>query len=261
MIVVGRLIVALAFAYVLAPILIVILMSFANDAYIVFPPSGWSLKWYGELWRREEFHAGLATSLKIAGMVTVLALAIGVPASLAVARGAGRWRDAVYACLTAPQLVPAVVLGLMLLLVFAPFRLVATLPGVVIAHVVVTLPFVVRIMATTFATITTDCEAAAATLGASPPQVFFRVTLPLAAPGILAAAAIAFIVSFDETVVTLFLSGPRFTTLPVQVFNYVTTKTDPMIAALSTVLLLFTAILITAVERSVGIAQAVSARG
>jgi putative spermidine/putrescine transport system permease protein len=259
--VVGRLIVVLAFAYVLAPILIVVLMSFSADAYIVFPPSGWSLKWYGELWRRDEFHAGLLVSLRIASMVTALALIIGVPASLALARSSGPWRDVVYAWLTAPQLVPAVVLGLMLLLVFAPFRLVATMPGVVIAHVIVTLPFVVRIMVTTFATITADCEAAAATLGASPPEVFFRVTLPLAAPGILAAAAITFIVSFDETVVTLFLSGPRFTTLPVQVFNYVTTKTDPLIAALSTALLLFTAVLIMAVERSIGVAQAVSARG
>jgi putative spermidine/putrescine transport system permease protein len=256
--VVGNLIVALAFAYVLAPILIVVLMSFSSDAYIVFPPSGWSVKWYGELWQRTEFHDGLMVSLKIAALVTATALIIGVPASLAVARGQGRWRDMVYAYLTAPQLVPAVVLGLMLLLVFAPFRLVATLPGVVIAHVVVTMPFVIRIMVTTFSTITADCEAAAATLGASPLQVFFTVTLPLAAPGLLAAAAIAFIVSFDETVVTLFLSGPRFTTLPVQVFNYVTTKTDPLIAALSTVLLVFTALLIAAVERSIGVVQAVS---
>lgn len=256
----GYSLVALAFAFVLAPIAIVIVMSFSADAYIVFPPSGWSVKWYSDLWTRAEFHDAIVTSLKIAAAATMLSLAIGVPAALAIARGQGRWRDALYAFLTSPQLVPAIVLGLVLLLVFAPTYLVATLPGVIIAHVVVTLPFVVRIMATTFSTIAADCEDAAATLGAAPGTVFWRVTLPLAAPGLLAASAIAFIVSFDETVVTLFLSGPRFTTLPVQVFNYVATKTDPLVAALSTVLLLATAALITGVERSVGLVNAASGR-
>jgi putative spermidine/putrescine transport system permease protein len=113
-------------------------------------------------------------------------------------------------------------------------------------------------MVTTFSTIAQDCEDAAATLGARPFVVFWRVTLPLAAPGLLAAAAIAFIVSFDETVVTLFLSGPRFSTLPIEVFRYVTNRTDPLVAALSTVLLFVTAALITTVERSIGLVNATS---
>lgn len=254
----GYSIVAFAFAFVLAPIAIVVVMSFSSDAYIVFPPSGWSVKWYGELWSRSEFHAAILVSLKIAGVATASSLVVGVPAALAIVRGSGRWRDAMYAYLTSPQLVPSIVLGLVLLLVFTPAYLVATLPGVIIAHIVVTLPFVVRIMVTTFSTIANDCEDAAATLGAAPATVFWRVTLPLAAPGLIAASVIAFIVSFDETVVTLFLSGPRFTTLPVQVFNYVTNKTDPLVAALSTVLLLVTALLITGVERTVGLAKAAS---
>jgi len=130
----------------------------------------------------------------------------------------------------------------------------------VIAHVVVTLPFVIRIMTTAFATIAVDCEDAAATLGASPRTVFLRVTLPLAAPGLFAAAAIAFIVSFDETVVTIFLSGPRFTTLPVEIFRYVTNKTDPLVAALSSLLLLATLALVAGIEKSIGVAKAASAR-
>lgn len=252
----GRLLVVAAYAFVLAPIVIVVLMSFSADAYIVFPPSGWSTRWFAALWTNTEFHAAFRTSLGLAVVVTVAALALGVPAALAIVRGAGRWRDAVYTVLTSPQLVPSVVLGLVLLLVFAPLRLVATLSGIVVAHTVVTLPFVVRIMVTTFSTLAPDCESAAATLGAPPSSVFWRVTLPLAAPGLVAAAAIAFIVSFDETVVTLFLSGPRFTTLPVAVFNYVTNRTDPLVAALSTVLLVGTALLVAAIERSIGLARA-----
>jgi putative spermidine/putrescine transport system permease protein len=256
--VLGYVLVAAAYAFVVAPIAIVVVMSFSSDNYIVFPPSGWTLRWYGELWSRAEFHAAVLTSLQIATAVTALTLTLGVPAALAIVRGTGRWRDSLYAFLTSPQLVPSVVLGLMLLLVFAPRFLVATLTGIIIAHIVITLPFVVRVMVTTFSTIAQDCEDAAATLGAPPFVVFWRVTLPLAAPGLLASAAIAFIVSFDETVVTLFLSGPRFSTLPIEVFRYVTNRTDPLVAALSTVLLLVTATLITAVERSIGLVNATS---
>ena len=254
----SRLLIAAAYAFVLAPIAVVVLMSFSSDAYIVFPPSGWSVRWYAALWASGEFHAAFRTSIALATIVTLAALALGVPAALAIVRGTGRWRDATYTLLTAPQLLPSVVLGLVLLLVFAPIRLVATMSGIMIAHTVVVLPFVVRIMVTTFDTLSPECESAAATLGAPPAAVFWRVTLPLAAPGILAAAVIAFIVSFDETVVTLFLSGPRFTTLPVAVFNYVTNRTDPLVAALSTVLLAGTAILITGIERSIGVARAAS---
>jgi putative spermidine/putrescine transport system permease protein len=257
----GRLLVVAAYAFVLAPIAIVVVMSFSSDRYIVFPPSGWSTRWYTALWANAEFHAAFRTSLGLATMVAFAALALGVPAAFAIVRGNGPWRDAAYTVLTSPQLVPSVVLGLILLLVFAPVRLVATLSGIIIAHTVVSLPFVVRIMVTTFSTLAPDCESAAATLGAPPLTIFWRVTLPLAAPGLLAAAVIAFIVSFDETVVTLFLSGPRFTTLPVAVFNYVTNRTDPLVAALSTVLLAGTAVLVTAIERSIGLARAAGTGG
>jgi putative spermidine/putrescine transport system permease protein len=253
----GRLLVILAYGFVLSPILFVIVVSFSRDAYIVFPPSGWSLSWYAALLSQQEFGSALVTSLGIAVIASLLSLAIALPASHAVSRRSTAATQAAYALLTAPQMIPSVILGLALLLVFAPQHLAATWSGVVLAHILVTLPFAVRILVTTFATISADCEAAAATLGAAPFTVFRRVTLPLALPGVLAALVIAFIVSFDDTVVTLFLSGPRFTTLPVRVFNYVSTKTDPLVAALSTALLVATALLITAVERSIGVMRVV----
>lgn len=254
--VLGFLAVACAYAFILAPVVFVVLISFSADAFVRFPPSGWSLKWYSGLFVHASFRAALATSLEIASVVTCLAMLIGVPAAFSVVR-MRKAREALYGILTAPQLMPSVVLGLALLLVFAPSHLVATKSGVVIAHVVVTLPFVVRVLVTAFGTVTTDYENAAATLGASPIVVFRRITLPLIAPGLLSAAAIAFIVSFDETVVTIFLSGPRFTTLPVEIYNYVSYKTDPLIAALSTFLLVATALLVTLVERSMGLMRAV----
>ena len=252
----GFLAVASAYTFILAPVIFVILISFSADSFVRFPPSGWSLKWYSGLFAHSSFRAALATSLEIASLVTCLAMLIGVPAAFAIVR-MRKGREGLYGLLTAPQLMPSVVLGLALLLVFAPNHLVATKSGVVIAHLVITLPFVIRVLVTAFGAVTRDYEDAAATLGASPAVVFRRITLPLIVPGLLSAGAIAFIVSFDETVVTIFLSGPRFTTLPVEIYNYVSYKTDPLIAALSTFLLVATALLVTLVERSMGLMRAV----
>ena len=125
------------------------------------------------------------------------------------------------------------------------------------AHLTVTLPFVIRMMATTFETLPDDVEAAAATLGASPLRVFLRVTLPLAAPGLAASGALSFLLSFDETVISLFVSGPRASTLSVEMVRYVEGRTDPMIAALSTILVFGTVAVVAAVERSIGLRKAI----
>jgi putative spermidine/putrescine transport system permease protein len=122
---------------------------------------------------------------------------------------------------------------------------------------IVTLPFVVRMMTTAFATLPEDIEAAAATLGARPSRVLLRVTLPLAAPGLVACAALSFLLSFDETVISLFVAGPRAATLPVEMVHYVEGRTDPLIAALSVVLIVATLTVVVLVERLVGVARAI----
>jgi putative spermidine/putrescine transport system permease protein len=125
-----------------------------------------------------------------------------------------------------------------------------------LAHLVVVLPFVTRIMTTALQTLPADLDDAAATLGAPPWRSFLRVTLPLAAPGAAAAAVLAFLVSFDETVISLFLTGPRLTTLPVALFHYTESRTDPLVAALAVALILVSAVAVLAVERLVGVTRA-----
>lgn len=251
---------AAAFGFILAPIVFVIVMAFSADNFIAFPPSGWSLRWFGALLRQDAFVAAFFVSLKLAALVAALALALGGPAAYAIARLDLPGREAIYALVTAPQLIPSIVLGLALLLALAPLRLVATPQGVAMAHVLLALPFVVRVLVTALSSAAVDLEEAAATLGASPLRVFRRITLPLAAPGALAAAALAFIVSFDETVVTLFLTGPRLYTLPIEVFNYVARQADPLVAALSVLLLAATAVVVTTIERTLGLVAVMGRR-
>lgn len=248
---------AAVYVFILAPVLIVVVISFSADNFIVFPPSGWSLRWYERLVGNEALMAGLRLSLLLALIVMVVSLVLGVPAALALAKGSFRGREALANFFLAPLLLPTLVMGLALLLAFQPWRLNATLPGLVLAHLTVTLPFVIRMMATAFMTLPDDIEAAALTLGASPWRVMRRVTLPLAAPGLAAAGALAFLLSFDETVISLFVSGPRASTLPVEMVRYVEGRSDPMVAALSVLLIMGTIAIVLVVERLVGVMRAV----
>lgn len=245
------------YALILAPIIVVVTLAFSADNFILFPPSGFSTRWFAQLMSNGVLLGALRLSVQIAALVMLLSLLIGVPAALALNKAQFRGREAVQAFFLAPLLLPTLIAGLALLLFFTPLRLTATLPGLALGHMTITLPFVVRMMTTSFATLPQDIEAAAATLGARPWRVVWRVTLPLAAPGLVACAALSFLLSFDETVISLFVSGPRASTLPVEMVRYVEGRTDPLIAALSVVLIGSTLIVVILVERLVGVARAI----
>ncbi|CAN7332836.1 ABC transporter permease [Bosea sp. LjRoot237] len=247
----------LVYALILAPIAIVVALAFSADNFILFPPSGYSLRWFRALSAHGPLLSALWLSVRIASVVTLFSLVIGVPAALALAKGRFSGRDALTNFFLAPLLLPTLITGLALLLFFTPLRLTATLPGLVLGHMTVTVPFVIRMMTTAFSTLPDDIEAAAATLGARPWRVVRRVTLPLATPGLIACACLSFLLSFDETVISLFLSGPRAATLPVEMVRYVEGRTDPLVAALSVVLIVATLVVVVIVERLVGVARAV----
>lgn len=241
---------ALGYLFLLAPVFIVVAVSFSADNFLNFPPSGWSLRWYEAVLSNGELLQAMRTSALLAFGVMILALLTGLPLSWAIARG--RTPAWMLNVATAPLLLPTLVIGLGMLLALHPFGLIASWPGLMLGHLVVVLPFVVRIMTTALMAMPVQLESAAAALGASPFTVFRRVTLPLAAPGALASGALAFLLSFDETVISLFLVGPRLTTLPVELFRYTQNRTDPLVAALSVGLIIVTLIVVFAVERLVG---------
>jgi putative spermidine/putrescine transport system permease protein len=252
----GRAVIVLLYAFLLAPLAVVLLTSFSNDGFLSFPPRHWGIAGYRALLDNGPFQAGLQRSLVLAATVTLATLLIGTASAFAIARYSFRGRGALLAIFTAPLLMPTIVLALALLLVFARIGLLATFPGLVLGHCLVALPYVIRIVLTALRGIPPALEDAAATLGAKPFQVFCRVTLPLMLPGLVAASALAFLASFDEVVISLFLVGPRVTTLPIEVFHYVEYRADPQVSALSVVLIGFTVLLIVVVERSLGVMRA-----
>ena len=245
----------LIYLYLLAPILVVIPVSFSAAAFTAFPPRGFSLRWYQNFFATPELTEALWLSLRLAVAVTAVSTVVGTLASLALVRAPLPGRDALRTLLTAPIVLPGVVLGIALLIFFSRLRLAQSFGGLLLAHVLVTLPYVVRTVSATLQGFDRALEEAAANLGASPLVSFWTVTLPLVKPGVIAGAAFAFITSFDELVVSMFLTGPRLSTLPVQIYNYIEFSSDPTIAAISVVLILFTTAVVLLIERIVGFSR------
>ncbi len=246
----------LLYIFLLAPIVIVIPLSFSNDQWLTFPPQTWGVRWYEQILGNTAMLDAFRTSISLAAINTVIALILGIPAAYALKRSAMRGADALLNFFTSPLLLPSIVLGLGILLVFAPAKLLGTYEGLLLAHLIVTTPYVVRILSTSLGAMNQNAEEAAATLGATPLRVFFEVTLPMMTPGLIASAALSFLVSFDEAVISLFLVGPRLSTLPVTLFSYVESHSDPMGAAVSVLLIAITAAFVLLLERSIGLSKA-----
>jgi len=245
------------YLFLLAPILIIFVVSFGADPFLAFPPSHWGLNWYIEVLRNPEFTRAFRLSFAIALVVTAIALVVGMLAALALGRFHFRGKEVLLSFFTAPLLIPSIVLGLSLLLVFLPLGLASTFRGLVLGHLLVVLPYVIRILTVAFQTMSRQYEEAALSLGATPWVAFWRITLPLILPSLVASAALAFILSFDEVVISLFLVGPRVKTLPVAIYEYVEFRTDPQIAALSVLLILLSMLVVLIIERTVGLFRAV----
>lgn len=223
--------------YLLLPVIVVVATSVTTTAYPVFPPRGFTLQWFERFLMAPEFMNGMRLSAMLAGTATLIAAVLGTAAAIGLARGPRRPRSALSALFLSPIVFPAVVLGLALLIFYSRTGLAGSFPGMVAAHVVLVTPFVVRMVAASLAEFDDSVEEAARNLGASWLRVFFQVTLPIIRPGVVAGAVFAFIISFDELVVTLFLAGPGLQTLPIRVFTFVQYNSTPVISAISTALI------------------------
>ncbi|MFC3127736.1 ABC transporter permease [Pseudoroseomonas globiformis] len=251
-----RVFAALGYLILLLPGILVAVLSFSAGDFLTFPPPGFSTRWYAALFSNQALMSAMVTSAILAVIVATLALLVGAPAAYAIARLEFRGRALLAGLLVAPLVLPTLVLGLALLLVLQPLGLGASWPGLVLGHSLIAIPFSVRIMTTAFSAVPRELEAAAWTLGATPLRAALRITLPNAAPGAIAAGVLTFLVSFDETVISLFLVGPRLTTLPVEMFRYADQTADPLIAALSMSLIVFAVLMVGVVERLMGFSRA-----
>lgn len=232
-----RLVSAAALLYLIAPIIVVVASAFGTAQYPVFPPSGFTLHWFAKLLGTAEMMEAARISAILSTTSTVIACIIGTLSALALVRCHFPGRRLMSVVVLSPILVPAIILGLALLVVFHRMGLYQTLPGLVAAHTVLVTPFVIRLVMASLAEFDPMVEEAARNLGAGWWRTFFLVTLPLIRPGVLAGAIFAFIISFDELVVTLFLAGPGLQTLPIRIFTSIEYSSDPTISAVSTCLI------------------------
>ena len=245
--------VLLAYLFLAAPLIIIFLMSFNANQYLSWPPESFTLDWYRALPQQTQFIDGLQTTLITASASTFFVLICGVPAAPALNRYEFRGKELLSTFFISPLLVPTIVLAVGLVLVLGPLGLTNTYASIVIGHFAITFPYVIRTTLMSLLTSDTSCEEAAQVLGADRFTVFRRVTLPIIAPGVIAGGVIAFIVSFDEAVISLFVAESGRPTLPVHVLRYVEQSADAAVAALSVILILFSLVIVVIVERLMGL--------
>jgi putative spermidine/putrescine transport system permease protein len=236
----GLLVFAVAtLVFLVAPLAVVLPISFSAAKYLTFPPPGWSLQWYERYLGSREWMTATGRSAEVALLTTVAATAVGTAAALGLRRPF-RGRTLVRLVVLAPLVVPVIIVAIAIYGLYARLKLVGTLHGLVLAHTVLALPFVVVIVSATLRGVDPTLELAAQSLGANHWQTFRLVTLPLIRPGVVSAALLAFITSFDEVVVAIFVSGTHAATLPKQMWDGIRTEIDPTVAAVSTLLIVVT---------------------
>ncbi|MGI4795138.1 MAG: ABC transporter permease, partial [Janthinobacterium lividum] len=244
---------ALFMAFLVAPMLVVCLVAFTPEGYLALPVRGFSLRWFRRLADFPEFLDSFRISLVIAAASSVTAVAFATPAALAIARRRFPGRDALSAFFLAPLMIPLVVLGIAFLRFFSAIGLSGTMVGLIISHVIVVFPFALRMVLASATGMDQRIEDAALSLGAPRWTVVRRMMLPLVLPGIVSGFALSFIQSFDEVTMTVFISSPSTVTLPVRMFNYIQDSIDPLICAVSTLLIIMTVILMVILDRLYGL--------
>ena len=225
--------------FLIAPLAVVIPISFSAAKYLTFPPPGWSMQWYARYFGSREWMTATERSFEVAVLTTIAATAVGTAAALALRRPF-RGRSLIRLIILAPLVVPVIIVAVAIYGLYARLKLVGTLHGLVLAHTVLALPFVVVIVSATLHGLDETLELAAQNLGANRWQTFRLVTLPLIRPGVVSAALLAFITSFDEVVVAIFVGGTHAATLPKQMWDGIRTEIDPTVAAVSTLLIAVT---------------------
>lgn len=230
--------------WLVAPTLVVVPMSFGEKKSLAFPPSGFSLQWYRNFFSNPQWFDSFLVSLRVAVMVSILATVVGTMAAIGIERMKNRAGSIIRGLLITPMIVPGVVLAVGVYAVYLDTHLVGTWAGYVLAHTLLAVPFVVIAVGANLAVFDARLETAAASLGASRLTTFFTVTLPLILPGILSGALFAFVTSFDEVIVSLFITSPQLRTLPVQIFSSMTRDADPTVAAVGSLIFLVTTLAI-----------------
>lgn len=230
--------------FMLAPSVVVILLSFSSDSFMRLPPTAWGFRQYVTLFSSDEWLEPFLRSLTLAAWTTVVAVPMGLAAVLGLYRTSAPGRNLVQFLGLAPLLIPSIAYAVALYALLAEARLLGRFEGLVVVHITLALPYVLLIAGAGITRVPRALEMAALSLGASRLRSWRDITLRLLLPAIVASGIFAFIGSFDETIITSFLSGTGFVTLPVAIFNNVRYGVDPVITAIATLLTVATALLL-----------------
>jgi putative spermidine/putrescine transport system permease protein len=246
-----RIFVGLVLLFLVAPILAIMPLSFNSESFFSYPMPGYSLKWYfGEsgFFTNERWTSAVKLSIILAFSTTILATFLGTLAALGLSRANIPGRAAIMAILISPMIVPVIISAIGLFFFYASVGLNGTLIGIILAHTALATPFVVITVTATLMSFDRTLMRAGASLGAKPHTVFFKVIMPLILPGVISGALFAFVTSFDEVIVILFIGGPEQRTLPRQMFSGIREQISPTITAAASVLIVFSTLLLITVE-------------
>lgn len=239
-----RLLVVLVLLFLALPILLIVVVSFSSASYLTFPPPAFGLRWYRAYASSPDWLAATWLSLTVGAAVVVLATALGTLAAIGLGRLPKAAKGVVAALILSPMIVPGIVVAIGIYYAFSRYGLVGTPIALVLAHTCLAVPFVVVSVSASLASFDRRLEQAARSLGATPWGAFHQVTLPLIRPGVIVGALFAFITSFDELIVALFLSGSGAVTLPRRMWDDLRFDIDPTIAAVSTLTIVLTVLVL-----------------
>jgi putative spermidine/putrescine transport system permease protein len=249
-------------AFILLPVLAMIWISLFENKILSFPPEGHTFGWFIHVWQQEAFRDGFFLSVRLALTSSLIALCLGVPAALAIGRGNFPGRELVNTVLMSPLMIPAIVAGTAIYLYFVNIQmrydveLAGTLRGLTLAHTLIAIPWILRLLVASLAGLDRSVEEASLSLGASRVTTFFRITLPLIRPGITAGLLFGFIASFADVEKSLLLVGPGNITLPMAMLNYLEYRTDPAIMAVATIQVLTIGVALVISDRFVRLGRA-----
>ena len=238
----------LVLAFLILPIVVIVPLSFSSGGLLTFPLPGLSLRWYQEFFTSAPWQLSLRNSLIVASATTIAATLLGTLAALGLTRARLPGQTLLMGLIVSPIVVPLVIVAVGVYFAYAPFGLSGSLVGLTLAHTALATPFVVITVSATLQGFDANQARAGASLGASPATVFRRIVLPLILPGVISGALFAFVTSFDEVVVALFLTGPAERTLPRQMFTGMRENISPVITAAASLLILLSVLLLTALE-------------
>lgn len=252
----------LVIAFIVLPLVFIVWMSFFSNKILSFPPEGYTLDWYRRAWEMSDFRNGFFLSLQTSLIATAIALLLGLPASFALVRGRFWGRETINTVLMSPMIVPGIVGGSALFIFFLQvefmtgWRVAGTSAGLIIAHGLIALPWMIRLVTTSLISVQPSIEEAARSLGARPLTVFFRVTLPTIRSGVIAGSLFAFVNSFIDLEKSIFLVGPNSTTLQIALINYLEWNFDSTIGAVATVQISLITVLLLITDRYAKLSRA-----